>query len=132
MHWLFITVWTCKRPLDLSEQISDYLHNDAIAFKVNNHTQDTGSPIAGLFAFGAQHGLRRSVCHAGSCYMAGEMSNHKALDDLAASETIAFQQRQSLAFLECAVNLLCVDYNDNLAFVIRRLRELAQHLEDHS
>jgi len=60
------------------------------------------------------------------------MSDHQALDDLAASETIAFQQRQSLAFLECAVNLICVDYNDNLTFVIRRLRELAQHLEDHS
>jgi len=56
--------------------------------------------------------------------------DHQAIDDIATRERIAFQQRQSKQFLECALNLFLVDHPAELA--IKRLRELAQHVEDHS
>jgi hypothetical protein len=57
------------------------------------------------------------------------MSKHKALNELAQRETQLFQQRQSLAFLECAINLLCTDFDlDDVAMI---LREHAAQLEDY-
>jgi len=54
----------------------------------------------------------------------------ECLNEIAEREAIAFQRRQSEQFLDCAVNFMMVDFNAD--YVVRKLRSLAEHIEDHS
>lgn len=57
------------------------------------------------------------------------MGKHSSLDEMAERAAIAFQQRQSEQFLDCAVNLMMVDFDAE--YVVQKLRSLAEHIEAH-
>ena len=57
------------------------------------------------------------------------MPETRAIDELAKRETKLFHQRKSEQFLNCAIELMCVDFKPNV--VVAKLRALADHLEEH-
>jgi len=57
------------------------------------------------------------------------MGKPSRLNEIAEREAIAFQQRQSEQFLDCAVNLMMVDFD--AGYVVKKLRSLAEHIEAH-